>query len=114
MIGTSYYGNPAVKEMGVLGIRLVSISRSTPNNIQCKHYAALKPSWDLINHWRANHDEGYYRQAYGAILDKLDPRTVYEDLNKSVLLCYERPGEFCHRRLVAEWLTNHGYKIEEI
>jgi hypothetical protein len=34
----------------------------------------------------------------------LDPRELYEALGEeAVLLCWEKPGEGCHRRLVAEW-----------
>jgi uncharacterized protein YeaO (DUF488 family) len=47
------------------------------------------------------------------ILSKQSPIKVYEELiemlNKSnkhhlALLCYEKPGDPCHRRFVAEWL----------
>jgi uncharacterized protein (DUF488 family) len=38
-------------------------------------------------------------------LDKLDPGEVaYELGSEAVLLCWEAPGRFCHRRLVATWL----------
>jgi uncharacterized protein (DUF488 family) len=49
------------------------------------------------------------------ILGKLSPIRVYEDFLKMlenngkknlVLLCYEKPGEICHRRFIAEWLEN--------
>jgi uncharacterized protein YeaO (DUF488 family) len=53
-------------------------------------------------------------QKYHAeILEKLSPTKVYDDLIKLMisngksdlaLLCYEKPGEICHRRFVAEWL----------
>jgi hypothetical protein len=68
MIGTSYYGNKKLEELQEFGIKLVSISRSTPNYIKCHHYSPLKPSWELINHWKAHHDEAFYRKVYGAIL----------------------------------------------
>jgi uncharacterized protein (DUF488 family) len=30
------------------------------------------------------------------------------------LLCYEKPGDFCHRHIVAEWLHNNlGVHVEE-
>ncbi|MDR2397020.1 MAG: DUF488 domain-containing protein [Puniceicoccales bacterium] len=47
------------------------------------------------------------------ILSKLSPIKIYKELiemlNKSnkqhfTLLCYEKPGEVCHRRVVAKWL----------
>ena len=30
-----------------------------------------------------------------------------------VLLCYEKPDEFCHRHLVAEWFNRNGIYVVE-
>jgi len=58
---------------------------------------------------------GEYRAAYQEILDRLDPRKVYQELGEdAILLCWEKPGEFCHRRLVAEWLERElGVEVPE-
>lgn len=41
------------------------------------------------------------------VLGKLDPYQVYEDLGENaVLLCWEPPSKFCHRKLVAKWFEN--------
>jgi uncharacterized protein (DUF488 family) len=63
-----------------------------------------------------NDDEATYRAAYQKILDRLDPRKVYDELGEdAILLCWEKPGEFCHRRLVAEWIEAHlGVKVPEL
>ena len=38
------------------------------------------------------------------MLDHLDAEQVYRELgDNAILCCYERKGEFCHRRLVAAW-----------
>lgn len=29
------------------------------------------------------------------------------------LIRYERPDQFCHRQLVAEWLLENGWKCQE-
>lgn len=29
------------------------------------------------------------------------------------LVCYEKPCDFCHRHLVADWLNEHGFKCKE-
>lgn len=29
------------------------------------------------------------------------------DLDKVILLCYEKPTDFCHRHLVADWINKH-------
>lgn len=30
-----------------------------------------------------------------------------------VLVCYEKPADFCHRHLVADWMKQHGIQMEE-
>jgi hypothetical protein len=37
----------------------------------------------------------------------LNPVRVADELEGKVLLCWELPGQFCHRRLVAEWLEKN-------
>jgi len=67
-----------------------------------------------------------YTERYQAeVLDKLDPLTVVMDLDRlcylpegpveAILLCWEPPGAFCHRRLVAAWLeTALGIVVPEL
>ncbi|MDR0580633.1 MAG: DUF488 domain-containing protein [Holosporaceae bacterium] len=57
------------------------------------------------------------------ILGKLSPTKVYEELiemqkgsNREhlALLCYEKPGEICHRRFIARWLEEgNGISVPE-
>ena len=50
------------------------------------------------------------------VLDRLDPMRVITDLggDNFIMLCWEAPGEFCHRRVVAAWMRKHtGVLIEE-
>jgi hypothetical protein len=49
-------------------------------------------------------------------LKGLDPRKVYEELGESaVLLCFCPSGEYCHRRIVAEWFEFHlGIIVPEL
>ena len=47
----------------------------------------------------------YIEKFYNKVLIKLNVKEIYDSLpNKSVLLCFEKPTEFCHRFLVAGWL----------
>jgi uncharacterized protein (DUF488 family) len=57
-----------------------------------------------------------YRREYQAIIDRLDPCQIFEDLGADViLLCWEPPGVFCHRSLVAEWLEKRlGVEVPEL
>ncbi|MFZ4440750.1 MAG: DUF488 family protein, partial [Syntrophales bacterium] len=58
-----------------------------------KDYKQEKISWQ-------NYSEIYR----GEILDKIDAERAFNDLGEdAVLLCWEKPGTPCHRRLIAEW-----------
>lgn len=52
--------------------------------------------------------ENFYITNYNKeVLSTLNPRQVYEKLGEdAILLCWEPPGVFCHRRLVAQWFEN--------
>ena len=91
--------------------RLVSIALKAPDWFQGRHYPALAPRLDMLTM-----EEEAYRREYQVILDRLDPRQVYEDLGEdAILLCWEPPGGFCHRRLVAAWLEEHlGVEVPEL
>ncbi len=43
-----------------------------------------------------------------------DPIKVGKELQGMILLCYEKTGDFCHRHLVAEWLREAKFDVEEI
>jgi uncharacterized protein (DUF488 family) len=92
--------------------RAVSIARSSPRWFKGRRYMQLAPPWSLVK----MEDEEEYTKEYRKILDKLDPAMVLEDLGEgAILLCWEKAGEFCHRRLVAEWLEEHlGITVNEI
>lgn len=91
----------------------VAISQGIPRWYKGRRYMKLAPSWDLIK----IKDQNIYRRLYyEEVLSKLDPHQVYEDLGgpDAIMLCWESPGKFCHRRIVAEWMGNAlGITIDE-
>jgi hypothetical protein len=91
--------------------RLVSIALKSPEWFRGRRYPALAPREDMLHLGEAD-----YRREYRKILDRLDPRRVYDELgSESILLCWEGAGQFCHRRLVAEWLEERlGVKVPEL
>ena len=94
---TSYFGN--VKK-SLQGQNVVAISQGIPEWYAGKRYMPLAPSWALIRLT----DEAQYCEGYAQVLAKLDAKKVYEFLGEdAILLCWEKPGIFCHRRLVADW-----------
>ena len=100
-----------VKPQEVDPHNLVAICLYPPAWFKGRTYPALAPTKAMLKL-----DDGQYRQAFQEILDRLDPQKVYEDLGPdAILLCWEAPGKFCHRRLVAEWLEKHlGVTIPEM
>jgi hypothetical protein len=111
---TSYFGNKAATSKP----NAVSIARWPPRWWGSRlRYIALAPSTDLLNRSKAGLPWAEYVKEYKRdVLCKLDPQKVYTDLSSdAILLCWERPGEDCHRRLVAEWIEKHiGVKIQEL
>lgn len=62
-------------------------------------------------------DEDEYTRLYQEeVLSKLDPGEVYAELgDDAILLCWERPGAFCHRQLVAGWFEEKlGASVPEL
>jgi hypothetical protein len=57
-----------------------------------------------------------YDKLFAKILDKVDPKQIADELgDNAVLLCWEKPGERCHRRWVAEFLEEAlGVEVPEL
>ena len=125
-IFTSYFFNSYTYEK-LYNTKFVSIAGKAPENFNdkilyypeiYKSYKQLAPKYEW---WKKWHDEklsnDWYIQKYNeTVLSKLDPQVVYNDLTKDgmdiVLLCWEEdPNEFCHRHLIADWLSKN-LKIE--
>jgi uncharacterized protein (DUF488 family) len=42
-------------------------------------------------------------------------KNIYAEHKKDiVLLCYEKPEDFCHRHIVQEFLNENGFKTSEV
>ena len=94
---TSYFAN--VKKLPPELVP-VSIARGSPRWFTGRKELRLAPSWAMLKMKKPEYDA-----AFAGILAKLDPAEIYQTLGENaVLLCWEKPGEACHRRLVAEWL----------
>lgn len=110
---TSYYFSkylPNFKE------DVVRISISYPKNIEwlksTRVYTPLCPSWDLVSSYKSGKiTDLEYTKIYTLQLNRLVPIKVCQELGeKSILCCWEKPGLFCHRQIVAKWLFHH-FKI---
>lgn len=111
-IYTGYYRNMRAYH----GMTCVAISLSVPRwlNASLPNCRVLNPKPYMLHM-----EQEQYTVAYNRILDSLSPRQIVEFLEgvsegkDVVLLCYENPGYFCHRQLVAAWLNKNGISVEE-
>lgn len=104
---TSFFGNwkNLPKE------KCISIARGNPVWFHGRIYYPLAPTWEMIKRMT----EAQYDQHYQEILSHLDARSVYNELGEdAILLCWEKPGQNCHRRMVAEWFEKElGVEVPE-
>jgi len=100
---TSYFAN----KKAAVDQNSVSIARWTPRWWKSqRRYIALAPTVALLRLYKAGlpWDE-FVKEYQRDVLDKLNPAKVAADLGPdAILLCWEKPGDNCHRRLVAEWM----------
>lgn len=87
----------------------VSIAKGPPIWYVGEKYPPLYPSWHLIMEYQSKQiSKDVYTMGYTTeVLNKLDPKTVIEDLNGRILLCWCKKGRFCHRHVVINWLKNY-------
>ncbi len=116
---TSYYFSNRIRDPD---LNLVGISNTYPHKIiwlqEIRIYKPLCPGWKLVHQFKDGMitlDE-YGHLYHEEILSRLDPSKVYADLGEdAILLCWEKPGVFCHRRIVAKWLyDNLHIKVSEL
>ena len=83
-----------------------------------RFFPDLAPRKEWFLEWRNRHlsNEWYVGKYNETVLSKLDPKDVLNRLGDgAVMLCYEKPGDFCHRHLVADWLKQGtGVEVEEV
>lgn len=99
---------------------VIAICSKVPQWYTGLQYKKLAPKYDFFMKWKQDHDNDQYIRCFNdQVLKDLDPTQVVKDLvnlaksTNIVLVCYEKPNDFCHRHLVASWLSNSGYYVNE-
>lgn len=132
MIYTSYFAK--LKSLPE-NVTPISICGKAPDWYKGLQYKKLAPKYDFFMKWKETHDNDYYIEHFQKeVLENLDVyRTVHElhlllpNEIKTViqsavwgspdwhiaLICYEKPSDFCHRHLVADWLNKNGFECKE-
>ena len=113
---TSYFAK--VKEIEKRGIMPINIALYPPRFFFGKSIRYVAPSRSILKDTRS--DEEYIRRYKAEILANLDVKRLVADLEalsggKDVaLLCYEKPGDLCHRHLLADYMNERGYDVREL
>lgn len=114
----------------------VSICGKAPDWYRGLQYKKLAPRYGFFSEWKRNHDNDFYIRHFNAeVLERLDPTRVVSELWNLLpeeiriqmrvpffdnpdwhvaLVCYEKPEAFCHRHLVADWLSQAGFPCREL
>lgn len=106
----------------------ISIAGKAPAWYKGLQYKKLAPKYGFFMEWKQNHDNNFYIEHFQKeVLDELNYDDVIKDLLLSVgnikglnyypqiaLICYEKPTDFCHRHIVADWFNKNGIKVEEL
>jgi uncharacterized protein (DUF488 family) len=114
IIYTSYFAR--TEQLRKNDVVPVCIAIGTPKWFSGLNYKVVAPRRFMLSL-----SEEKYREEYSKILRNLSAEKVISDIktitgnaNKAALLCYEKPGEFCHRRMLACWLEKElGIEVKE-
>ena len=118
MIYTGYFAQTS--KYTANNLTVISISRWSPKWFTGLKCEILAPSADLLNRYRYGRaDAQQYTIEFMEYLKKLDIPSILNYLenfnnNGIVLCCYEKPGDFCHRHLIADYSNKYfGTNITE-
>ena len=101
---------------------VVSISRFPPKGFKGYKCFEFAPPADLLRRFKNGLSQYQYSVKYRrVVLDNIDVHKVFENLavqacgRDIVLCCFEPAFDFCHRRLLAQYVQEvWGYSIEEL
>jgi len=109
-----------------VGLIPISICGKAPDWYQGLQYKKFAPKWSFFNEWKngTEHkgDNDYYIEHFNSeVLDKLNfefekselKRLTDNQLDRIILICYEKPEDFCHRHLIADWFNKHNLECKE-
>ncbi|MBR6262720.1 MAG: DUF488 domain-containing protein [Prevotella sp.] len=114
-IYTSYFGH--LKKLGAAGIKPIGIARWKPHFYNGVNMFSVAPTRYMLSD---DCDEEEYLVLYDEMLKRLGAKRILQEIESLsggrnvALLCYEKPGDFCHRHLLADFLNKElGLNIRE-
>lgn len=113
MIYTSYFAKMR-KMTPEQQAQCMSIARFTPKGVKIPINTMLAPKWDILKAYKEDGDTEKYTKAYQEYLEGLNVDAVAKNMEDRILVCYEKPEDFCHRHILADWFNTNGYECEEL
>lgn len=117
MLYTSYFAQLKNLPKDIVPI---SICGRAPDWYDGLQYKKLAPKYRFFMEWKRNHDNNFYIKHFNEeVLNQLNVNNIIKDLkslvsnNSIALICYEKPDDFCHRHLVANWFNENGVNCKE-
>jgi hypothetical protein len=84
------------------------ISCTIPTWYSGKRLSIIAPTWNIVGASKDGmiNEEEYASLYYDLLQERgVTPRSIVDALpDGAIMLCYERPLDFCHRRLIADWI----------
>lgn len=121
MIYTTYFAKLRRLPPNIIPI---SICGKAPDGYKGLQYKKLAPKYDFFVQYKEDGNQEHYVKCYAErvtgvlnakeVVAELYEKLSEEDKGKDIaLVCYEKPDDFCHRHLVADWLNENGYECKE-
>ena len=104
------------------GLFTISIARYNPKWYEGYSEPYLAPSVDLLRRYKSGlvtekeFEEEYIRDLDNYILHFLlmNYPQAFKPKTEIIFLCYEKPTDFCHRHILAKYITeNYNYEVTE-
>ena len=123
LVKTSYFGR--LRSLGPSGYYLVRVCNRAPSGIAFDaDLLPVIPGWQqlVVPYKEGVITEAEYEARYLRCLDGRREEilaAVGDIIRKAgerepLLLCFEKPPQFCHRHILAGWLRREGLDVEEI
>ena len=131
MIYTSYFGNIKRILNENKDVEFFSIAGKSPDFYKKENrfeLPILAPKYKWWKKWKDKFSDNleseesinfYEEKYYETVLKNLNPQTIVNTLYRIgngkdiILLCYETPEKFCHRKIVSEWFNKNGIECKE-
>lgn len=120
MIYTGYYAK--LKKYKEDGLYPIAISGKIPDFYGGAYWDDFAPRYEDFLEWKSGQTSDIqYTKKYRNWLNSLNKQEIKDVLKELenedrdiIFLCYEKPGDFCHRHILADWLEeNMGVRVDE-